>query len=1402
MTPRDITETEDQRPRRFLIATAVTHHATCAGWDRPGLEGARTDIVSLLANRFGYTVVETPGMNPTAAQLLDGLARFCRAPERRADDIVAVYFTGHGERLLHTDEHVLITADTDPAFLADAPTTEAIARKILFGTPVRRLLLMLDTCYSGKGGADFAAAALTRYTHHWSEDDTGAGIVVISSAQPRQLAETGEFPRLLTAAVDSLSTAGHKPSTLSVQAVVTAMNRLAPAPGWQRIGLEKVRLTGDTPPFLPNPRHRHGSDGPQAWLQSSVEEDFARRRDIEFRTRLLVRAMGNQDNKGWWFTGRHTALTDINTWLTNPDTHDNLLVVTGDPGSGKTAVLGVIAALTDPDYHHSVPRTTLGLPAEAAPPVGVVDVVIYAQNLTTEHIRDRIATAAHLNTDTPEHLGTQLSTRTQPLTVLIDALDEAGDPHQLITKLLRPLLHHAGAGLRVLTGTRPYLLENLGTDRQNSVDLDADRYADPEALTAYAVRGLIDATPDSIYLTQPPTVIRAVADVIAERAERCFLVARIVAATLSATPTLPDPTDPDWRRGLPRLPGDAMREDLETRLGPDAAKARALLLPLAFAQGQGLPWEDLWAGLASALAAIEYTDADLIWLRRSAGSYVVEATEAGRSVYRLYHQALADHLTENIDARSVQAQFVEVLCRRVPTGTDGRRDWARAHPYTLAHLATHATHAGLVDELVTDIGYLVYAEPGSLLAALHEVRSDEALLARAVYRWSADRHRHRSPVQRRQLLAIDAARFGATDQQHTLNCGLEWPVLWATGNHVHRALQNTITVTKDSLALACISVDGRSLAVTGGEDGAVRVWDLTTGSERTVFTGHTSAVFAVACTSIDSRPVAVTGGEDRTVRIWDLATGTERATLIGHTSPVFSVACTSIDSRLVAVTVSSDHTVRVWDLTTGTERTVLTAVSYWACAVACISIDGLPVAVTGGDGGMVLVWDLAFGIERATLRGHRYRSGAVACTSIDGRPVAVTGGQDGTVRLWDLTMKTERAVLTGHTDEVRVVACASIDGRPVAVTGGGDGTVLVWDLTTGTQRAVLTVHSDNMRTVACTNIDDRPYAVTGGSDGTVRVWDLCAPSPLTSTASLSASVLVDAGTGIGPVAVIGSSDGTVKVSNLATGTEHVVLTGHTGPVYAVACTRIQDRPVAVTGSWDNTVRVWDLTTGTQHAKLTGHTNPVHAVACTRIQDRPVAVTGSWDNTVRVWDLTTGTQHAVLTGHTHWVRTVACTSIEDNPVAVTSGEDATVRVWDLTTGTKRAVLTGHTDKVRVLACTSIDGRAVAVAASDDSTVRVWDLATGTKRAVLTGHTDKVRALACTSIEGRPVAVTGGADHTVRIWDLLAERVVAVIDSPAVPDFLVAATSREELIIGLAGDIAVLSLQSTPPRWIHT
>ena len=115
---------------------------------------------------------------------------------------------------------------------------------------------------------------------------------------------------------------------------------------------------------------------------------------------------------------------------------------------------------------------------------------------------------------------------------------------------------------------------------------------------------------------------------------------------------------------------------------------------------------------------------------------------------------------------------------------------------------------------------------------------------------------------------------------------------------------------RDQISSLSVSADGRR-AVAGG--GAVRVWDLDTGTSARALTGHDGPVGAVAV-SADGRR-AVSGGWDGMVMVWDLATDSAVHAFTGHAGSVLAVAI-SADGRRAA---SGGRAVRVWDLAHGVE---------------------------------------------------------------------------------------------------------------------------------------------------------------------------------------------------------------------------------------------------------------------------------------------------------------------------------------------------------------------------------------------------------------------------------------------------------------------------------------------------
>ena len=89
---------------------------------------------------------------------------------------------------------------------------------------------------------------------------------------------------------------------------------------------------------------------------------------------------------------------------------------------------------------------------------------------------------------------------------------------------------------------------------------------------------------------------------------------------------------------------------------------------------------------------------------------------------------------------------------------------------------------------------------------------------------------------------------------------------------------------------------------------------------------------------------------------------------------------------------------------------------------------------------------------------------------------------------------------------------------------------------------------------------------------------------------------------------------------------------------AVCAFTVNGTTLLATGAEDGTVRIWDPATGTQHAVLEGHTGPVNAVCALAQDGRTLLASGGGDRTVRIWDATTTTTWLIVPVY-HPVRAV-------------------------------------------------------------------------------------------------------------------------------------------------------------------
>jgi WD40 repeat protein len=1116
--------------------------------------------------------------------------------------------------------------------------------------------------------------------------------------------------------------------------------------------------------FLPlSTVHRRWPDLPRPWLIPGQEgrSHFARR----------SRGQRSRTRGGDLFRGRQAALVAVRQWLTASDPPGQPLVITGQPGAGKSAVIARAA------FDLERCRAGQGL-------------AFHCREATVASFVSAVADLTGLDgVDSPDELFDLLEdmSRDKPWLIVLDALDEAATEHdrRQIAATLSDLA--ALPTFRIAVATRPlavgdrYLLGELlpaltvtSPSSANLVDLDTDRFFEPTGLEEFAAALL--AQEDAAHPSPPggawtgyradAGMCRRLAGVIAGRADRNYLIAAMAAAPLSAAPVTIDPAAADFDpSGIPSGVGEALDKYLDSLPPATVVRTRGLLTALAYARGDGID-DRTWLRFAAALgypAAI----VDLDELRDStAADYLLQTAVIGAApATRLFHQALTDQLLAARQPRGSADQQAVLDALLDEVREDG--GWATASTYSITHAAEHAFGADQLARLIDDAEFLAVADLARLVPLVRMATEVATTPTAVILRQVGARAAPLPPSRRTRLLALAAAHLGLRSRGEQTGGGTEdFSPRWAHSlGEAHEELTGHAGAV---YAVTLGRIGKRAVVVSGGSDGTVRIWDPLAGTQLgPPLIGHTGGVYAVVTGRIAERQVVVSGGSDSTVRIWDCLTGKPACSpLIGHSGPVRTVALDRIGDDPIIVSGSDDGTLRMWNAVDGQcVGSPLTGYIGPIRAVALHRIGEQQVIVCCSGQGVSQVWE-AVHAQPLTAPFAGYPGGLYAAVAgrVGGRELMASGGSDGTVRLWDpLHGQPIGSAFRRHKGPVRAVALGQIARRDVVVSAGIDGAVQIWDI--GRARPLgqaLTGHIGPVAAVAVSGAGEEEMIVSGGSDGTVRIWD----TPGAQTAGTR--VAGHAGTVNGvvlaqiedqEVVVSGSDDGTVRMWDSASGRQRVALSAsRTGGVNAVAVGQIDNRGVVACGGRDGSVRMWDLADGRQWDDvLFGHAGGVRAVAVGRVGDHDVVVSGGGDGSLRIWNPLAGRQSVLsLTGHAGGVRAVAVGRIGNQDLILSGGDDGLVRVWDaMSRAPLGAPLVSHTGRVywvRAVAFGYVGDRSVVVAGVDDGTVRIWNAADWQPGSPpLTGHARAVTALAVARMRDRDLIVSGSLDGTVRIWD---------------------------------------------------
>ncbi|MFC4071853.1 caspase family protein [Actinoplanes subglobosus] len=953
-------------------------------------------------NKLGY---DARALSALTAQDLGAAVR--KVIDDAADsDVVVIHLFSHGY-LTPSGSLRVIGADGEHHEATDVG--DWLKRIVDAESSVPMTLFLLDVCHGGSAARLFWQPAV---------NDETARSWVIAAAAPDEAAYAGRFTDAVIAVLDDLAAGRldinrsfrYAPIDTIAQLIRREVLRRADAAGAlaQQVTASRVDISANVPalPFFPNRQYadtrRHAArtriDAAVAPFLDDLDEALD---PMHFLARAAGHGVLTGDELSGCFSGRRRELRLLSPWLNLQD-RVGLRIVTGSPGVGKSSLIGVLVCAAHPLLRDSTRAVWEAV--EQAPYPNHTMAAVHARARTLAQIVASVARQLGLLTDVPEptagELIEALTTLPNPPVIILDALDEAVGAAQIMQELLLPLTRVAradGEPIRMLVGVRPWdEFEPLRAvaERDGSV-LDLDKVEERvlnRDISAY-VRSLLLTDPrwDHVeYVGGAETLARAVADTLTEggshREWGAFLVAGLFSGYVLHTfaePIGERAKAIEVGRSAPRTLPDLLDLDLRTR-ATGSIWIRPILVAAAHGLGDGMPAR-LLGHVAAAFTAgdapgaavvLDALDTIRFYLRQS-------AEVDGTTVYRLFHQGLADHLKKSADAVAVVNGLLDSVHSWLPPSSPAApiQRWDLVEPYVRRHIAEHAADAGRLGDLLNDADFLLTADPTTVLAALDRQPVENETTA--AYRWAvAGGFEPAERAERAQRLALAATRHHAADLARALAAvstggAFGWHPLWVR--------PGTVSAISSS----------HQLVVIGTAEGAVDVLDLANGkpywSENEA---HASPVTAVTLGDVDGGPGVLSVDINGILlsRRLDSGRGTQTQTA---GSAVRLDASAVVAGRTCAVLVHGSGRPTLWDIGTGTRMGELDIEFE----------DAECFAVAGTAGRLVRTADTTVMVQYAngeqTVLSHDARVDAATAGVVGDELILFTGDATGTIRAWD-----------------------------------------------------------------------------------------------------------------------------------------------------------------------------------------------------------------------------------------------------------------------------------------------------------------------------------------------------------------------------------------------------------------
>jgi WD40 repeat protein len=258
---------------------------------------------------------------------------------------------------------------------------------------------------------------------------------------------------------------------------------------------------------------------------------------------------------------------------------------------------------------------------------------------------------------------------------------------------------------------------------------------------------------------------------------------------------------------------------------------------------------------------------------------------------------------------------------------------------------------------------------------------------------------------------------------------------------------------------------------------------------RHILTGHQGLFAAIKTIAISPHlPMVATGSEDTTIRLWNIDTGAEIGILTGHQKSVETIA---FHPHQLGLLFSGDRSGQI-KLCQVDPVAELISIDSQQTKVNCIAIspDG-KLIISGGSDRTIKIWYFGLGDERsmdylATLKAHQLAVNQIAVNPIESEVKFASVSSDRRVILWGMESKTPLSIFTAHTQAVKTLAF-SPDGKLLA-TAGDDGLIIIWDL--DSRKLVQTLSAHRWTISALSFLSDGNTLISASWDGNIKFWQV------------------------------------------------------------------------------------------------------------------------------------------------------------------------------------------------------------------------------------------------------------------------------------------------------------------------